>query len=845
MMVVLSVCLPTRGQLLTSGPGGLSGAGEGGGGPTSWPGRDQVTPATGLPVPGDTGSPPGVNPDVLVDLGDNWRYLKGLPGTPPGNWNQPAFADSGWLLGATGIGYGDNDDTTVLSDMPGNYLTVYARRVFSVPDPGALTSLTLQIDYDDGFVAYLNGVEIARRNLGAPGTPVNANTPADATHEAGTPESITFSTAGLGLAGTNALAIEIHNDDLYSSDLSLAPRLLTSSVPAGPGLHADSRLVWTQPNTPITITLTGSGPAGEDLTFLPVAGPSHGTLSDLDNSPLTSATVTYTPAMDYAGVDSFFFVVSSGNQVSTPADVSIMVSDANSGGDWAPPIGVPMPTFGITQTAPPPPDPWLVPVPGFYCVDQFNRAATDTNNPYGTPSLPRRTIPSTLPAGAVVEVLNRYSYAPTGYQQIQVNGTPDSPVYIRGLNARSRPDWTRDLYISGSYAIIENIHFTDHDGTLAGGLYLLAPSNHLAVRACELSGNLVSQSGLRVESWNTSLNQHHVIFNNVVHNNGDVNSPTDQDVHGVHVGARAQYIWIVDNVMYANSGDGVQINAGTAAQAQTHHIFVGRNTAHGNKQSGFWTKQAVDVIFSQNTSYHHRPGNSSYGTAMGEQYGPERAWFLFNHVYDCEYGIAQSSASGLGFGQNIYIIGNVIHNIHHTTPFNPNTGWSQSAIMLAEGPGAYIVNNTIYDVDGGINSPGLAAYHLENNVIANVTEPQGHHVFVEQGGASAQSTLENSLLYGVGGPILITWPGGNNYTNLPAFVSGTGQGQNCLNAAPLFVDAPGGDFHLQSGSPGVNAGMNSSVYGLFQTLYGLSINFDYAGTPRPQGGAYDMGAFEQ
>ena len=70
----------------------------------------------------------------------------------------------------------------------------------------------------------------------------------------------------------------------------------------------------------------------------------------------------------------------------------------------------------------------------------------------------------------------------------------------------------------------------------------------------------------------------------------------------------------------------------------------GRNVAHHNKQTGFWTKQAEDVIFSENLSYSHRTSDSSTGACMGFQYAPERVWFINNHIHDCEVGIGTEMA---------------------------------------------------------------------------------------------------------------------------------------------------------------------------------------------------------
>lgn len=159
----------------------------------------------------------------VIAVGDTWRYLKGTA-APPAGWNLITFNDGAWLSGPTGIGYGDADDATVIPDMQNNYWSVYTRKTFTVDDPAAVAGLTLTIDYDDGYVAYLNGTEVARANMPA-GTPTY-NTAATPFHEAGTPVTVDLSSfRHLLVAGQNVLAIEIHNDSIDSSDLSLIPSL--------------------------------------------------------------------------------------------------------------------------------------------------------------------------------------------------------------------------------------------------------------------------------------------------------------------------------------------------------------------------------------------------------------------------------------------------------------------------------------------------------------------------------------------------------------------------------------------------------------------------------------------
>ena len=115
---------------------------------------------------------------MLLDLGPGWKYFKGRSEPVPyavtvsPRWTKGGFDDTDWLSGSTGIGYGDGDDATVLDDMRGDYSSVYMRRNFTLPEDANLRAIQLSINYDDGFVAYLNGREIARSaNMEEAGNP--------------------------------------------------------------------------------------------------------------------------------------------------------------------------------------------------------------------------------------------------------------------------------------------------------------------------------------------------------------------------------------------------------------------------------------------------------------------------------------------------------------------------------------------------------------------------------------------------------------------------------------------------------------------------------------------------
>lgn len=161
--------------------------------------------------------------ETVVYNSDSWRYFVGNS-EPPTSWKSPGFNDFQWSLGVGGFGYGDDDDNTLIEPT----VSVYFRKSFNVSDISKIVHAALHSDYDDGFVAYINGVEITRQNIGQPGIPPAHDDTANTWHEAGLyegndPELFIFPSSLLQSTlkeGENVLAIQVHNHDINSSDLS-------------------------------------------------------------------------------------------------------------------------------------------------------------------------------------------------------------------------------------------------------------------------------------------------------------------------------------------------------------------------------------------------------------------------------------------------------------------------------------------------------------------------------------------------------------------------------------------------------------------------------------------------
>ncbi|MDA3853819.1 MAG: CotH kinase family protein, partial [Bacteroidales bacterium] len=156
--------------------------------------------------------------ESIVKESHTFKYSS--PETAPSTtWTQLSFDDETWLSGMGGFGYGDNDDVTIIEATS----SIYLRKKIIIPENLSINRLLLDIDYDDAFVAYINGVEIARSsNLPTGAIGITANLTSD--HEArlynaGQAERHEISPQIL-TQGDNLLAIQVLNVSSTSSDLS-------------------------------------------------------------------------------------------------------------------------------------------------------------------------------------------------------------------------------------------------------------------------------------------------------------------------------------------------------------------------------------------------------------------------------------------------------------------------------------------------------------------------------------------------------------------------------------------------------------------------------------------------
>jgi hypothetical protein len=164
-------------------------------------------------------APPATN-STLIARGSVWRY-RDVASAAPAGWQGLAFDDAGWASGLAQLGFSngeERDEATLIAD--NDQITSYFRRGFNVVDPAAYSGLNYWLLRDDGGVVYLNGIEIFRSpNLPAAPTAITYSTVTGSPNGENTIDTGTVSRSALR-AGTNVLAVEIHQQSATSSDLS-------------------------------------------------------------------------------------------------------------------------------------------------------------------------------------------------------------------------------------------------------------------------------------------------------------------------------------------------------------------------------------------------------------------------------------------------------------------------------------------------------------------------------------------------------------------------------------------------------------------------------------------------
>jgi len=543
------------------------------------------------------------------------------------------------------------------------------------------------------------------------------------------------------------------------------------------------------------------------------------------------------------------------------------------GFSYDPPVGIPNPKDffdgfdPIESVCPDEPDNWNHDIDHWYYVNNQAENASDAGN--GNRLVPRKTIPTALQSGDVVIIEGgpyheRYAFA-------NIRGTAANPVWIRGANSNnkvviqiSQNDYTIRIH-DCSYMIFENIIIDgsnqdlNGEGRKSGAVAISEDSNHLVFRHidvrnfpetdfCEnaLAGIIISMTS----SWAYGeTNQYHVFYdiNMNKYRVSDWPPSCESGGQGITLQDGVDHIWILNSRFREIAEDAIHIigyhgRHDVSLKRGPHdglpnYIYIGGNSFYRCGENAVDIKESNHVIVSQNVAHHFRCTKDSYGwggaggqaivinnegeSNAGGNESAKNTWIIYNRFYDLVYGIYDES------GNSSYLVGNLIYDMVPTQS-SYSMGISVAKIdSYLPAAVEYVVNNTIYNFPKyGIYLRAAHDVYCRNNIISNLVDQTGYH-------------LRAINIYGI-----------KDVKNQLLFDQEEVRTNNILcedciyNKDPLFVDISAKNFHLQKNSPAIDAGIDPLVVDIFYSLYGLSINVDLSNTQRPQGSAWDIGAYE-
>lgn len=284
---------------------------------------------------------------------------------------------------------------------------------------------------------------------------------------------------------------------------------------------------------------------------------------------------------------------------------------------------------------------------------------------------------------------------------------------------------------------------------------------------------------------------------------------------------------VTDNLIHDNDNIGIDIIGFEGTAPEEAYDQARNGLVKGNR--------VYNISSNNNPSYGKKLSNNS--NAAGGIYvdGGKDSIIEQNYSNNNDIGIEIASEHAGKSTSDITIRSNVVHN-------NRLTGIAMGGYDDERGStvNCKIVNNTVYNNDllGEGSGQLYMQYDTKNNVIKNnifVASATGVLIYNEYTKNSG-NVVDYNLYFSPGGSTDAFWTWKNkDYAGFSAYQAGTGNDAHSLFKDPAFVNASGGDFHLQSSSSAIDAG--STDNGIIGTQ-------DIDGQPRVQGADVNIGADE-
>lgn len=258
------------------------------------------------------------------------------------------------------------------------------------------------------------------------------------------------------------------------------------------------------------------------------------------------------------------------------------------------------------------------------------------------------------------------------------------------------------LNVACSYCIV--------DGAKVKGTVRLT-GDHIVFRNSEVYGHMPGGNDTVVMASGNNI----VIYKNHIHDNGNMDLAVENDVHGVSAGNGTKQVWVLENELNRNSGDGVQVGHGHTPGA-TEGIYVGRNLCYSNKENCVDFKIVSNTVVSENVMHSYPGGDAGGGggVAVVLHYCNHNSQVLNNTITSSNVGVGIASKLSNCTGPiKAYIKGNTID------------GMKGNAIQMWDGSNEpHIENNIIMNSPVGIDLTNCpAATTVIGNTFTNVPTP--------------------------------------------------------------------------------------------------------------------------
>ena len=508
-------------------------------------------------------------------------------------------------------------------------------------------------------------------------------------------------------------------------------------------------------------------------------------------------------------------------------------------------------------------------VSGFVLLAQPARCSTyyvstsgkDTN--LGTITSPWRTIQHAansvkagdtvyVRAGVYNEIVSIPASGSASGGYITFSSYPGELATIDGTGlAIPNSQWGLLTIETQSYIIINGFEIRNYSTSKAAdvpiGIYVFGSGTNLQITNNHIHNIATTAKGCAANAFGMTVygTQAPASIDDLIVSGNEIDHTTTGCSETLSVDGNVENFTITNNLIHDDNN--IAIGAiGYEGVSQPKGAMCGTELCDRARNGEISLNTVYNITSNHNPAYGSGSNNHSYGADGIYIDGGTQITIERNLVHHTDIGIEMSSENPGGQAPGV-------EKADHITTRN-NVVYQSNSVGItiggyAKGKGGtdhcYIVNNTLYDNDTAKTGEGefqIQWYATNNTFENNILYAGAQNVFLYSYTTSEPhpATMDYNLYYSTGGAANGNWEWqGKNYTGYSTYLSKTGNDSHSppfLNPEFISLASPP-NLDIQSASPAVNAGTNlgASIVG----------TVDFAGNPRTQGGAINIGAFEK